>query len=166
MQSQTTGERVKALLQARNLTQASAAELIGISDSTLGRIINDRSNGISSTTLQLMCKALHCTAADILGDQPDPPPAPDAASFAMDTLRRSYEDRMLAMAESHLDELDRLQKSHDKHLSDVKTERNVWRMLSFLLMALIITWFIWDITHPSAGLIQYDTAGRIIGFLG
>ena len=77
MQSQTTGERVKALLQARNLTQASAAELIGISDSTLGRIINDRSNGISSTTLQLMCKALHCTAADILGDQPDPPPAPD-----------------------------------------------------------------------------------------
>lgn len=166
MQSQTTGERFKALLQAKNLTIASAAKKSSVSESILGRIANNRSAGISTTTLQLICKGLDCSPADILGQEPEQPSGADPVTYAIETLRHAYEDRLLAMTEVHLDELDRLEKSHAKLIDDIKKERIVWHILSFCLTALIITWFIWYITHPRAGLIQYDTAGRVIGLLG
>ena len=33
-----------------------------------------------------------------------------------------------------------------------------WRAIAVVLIALIIVWFTWDITHPRAGLIQYSSA--------
>lgn len=33
-----------------------------------------------------------------------------------------------------------------------------WRIISIVLIALVIGWFTWDITHPDVGLIQYGSA--------
>ena len=36
-----------------------------------------------------------------------------------------------------------------------------WRIISISLIALIVAWFAWDITHPDYGLIQYGAANPI-----
>lgn len=33
-----------------------------------------------------------------------------------------------------------------------------WRTIAIVLIALVLIWFTWDITHPRAGLIQYSNA--------
>lgn len=33
-----------------------------------------------------------------------------------------------------------------------------WRLITIVLIALVVCWFTWDITHPKAGLIQYSSA--------
>ena len=43
-----------------------------------------------------------------------------------------------------------------------------WRAIAITLIALVIGWFTWDITHPKVGLIQYSTqvpeqAGNTLG---
>lgn len=34
-----------------------------------------------------------------------------------------------------------------------------WRAIAIALIALVVGWFTWDITHPDVGLIQYGSAG-------
>lgn len=161
MPSQRIGERFKALLHEKNHTIVSASESTGVSESTLGRIANNRC-GVTPTIMHLLCKGLDCTPADILGNDPETPVPTDNASYATDVLRLSYEERVLDMTESHIAEIKRLEASHQQHIKDLKLSRNIWAALSFSLMALLIIWFIWDITHPHYGLIQYDSMGRII----
>lgn len=33
-----------------------------------------------------------------------------------------------------------------------------WRTIAIILIALVVIWFTWDITHPDVGLIQYSSA--------
>lgn len=33
-----------------------------------------------------------------------------------------------------------------------------WRAIALVLIALVVGWFTWDITHPNVGLIQYSSA--------
>lgn len=53
-----------------------------------------------------------------------------------------------AIAEVHSSDAYRI---IDKHLK-------WWRAVSIALIALVVIWFTWDITHPDVGLIQYSSA--------
>lgn len=73
---------------------------------------------------------------------------------AMETLWQAHEAENLA---------------RDKHIAEISRDRGVWRVIaitSIVLLVLILSvWFIWDISHPDAGLILYDRKS-VIGPLG
>lgn len=74
---------------------------------------------------------------------------------------------------NHHREMEALEKAHaaenaerDKHLADIRREKNAWRAIAVSLIAIICLWLAWDLTHPNAGIIRYAQSMGLIGFRG
>lgn len=66
------GERVGQLMRARGLTQQALAKLVGVTQPTIGRIINGETK--ETPKLHELARALHTTAEYLLGLTDDPSP--------------------------------------------------------------------------------------------
>ena len=65
--------RLDELLEARGMTLARLAELVGVSVVNLSVLKNDRARAIRYSTLQAVCEALECEVGDLLVIRRDAP---------------------------------------------------------------------------------------------
>lgn len=102
------------------------------------------------------------------GDSPSLPSnsvSYDAESY-IQAMHASHRQEIAVLKEDHSNTLTILQKVYDARISDLKQARNVWCIVACCLMAVICGWLIWDLSHPSAGLIRYAQSLGIIGLRG
>lgn len=84
----------------------------------------------------------------------------------LDRFRTIHEGYVKMLEDAHAKALADQEKAHQEHITTVRKvarQRLRWIILLAVLLAAIVAWFIWDLTHPEVGLIRLKPAGYILG---
>ncbi len=178
MDLRSFGNYIKELKESKNITTIALAEQTGITVDTLNNIIYGRVSSVKLETASKLVAALDGSLDQLAGICPptpssdgDSPSLPsnsvsyDAESY-IQAMHASHRQEIAVLKEDHSNTLTILQKVYDARISDLKQARNVWCIVACCLMAVICGWLIWDLSHPSAGLIRYAQSLGIIGLRG
>ncbi len=167
MPSSVMGNNLKALMDKKNLTVKSLEAISGVSEATITRIRTGRSPNTSTATINALCLALECTAAELIGEEAAAHIATDMEAALM-AQQEAYERQITSDALHHREMVDELRAGRDR----AKKRANTWMivaivaMLSFTATAAAFYRFHWDVTHPHVGNIQYETLSEFKEALG
>lgn len=180
--------RIKSALSAQRMTVQNLSDAAGIPKSTLDGFLN-RGTTPAFDTVATVCAVLSIPVDSITGASAavQPEAAVMGSQSQLDEVKSSHIRELNALNEMHRQEKESLLETHrvametlwqaheaenlarDKHIAEIGRDRSVWRVIaitSIVLLVLILSvWFIWDISHPDAGLILYDRKS-VIGPLG
>lgn len=170
--------RLKQAVKDSGKSYKSLAEITGVSESTVSRYLS----GDQSPPFEFVQKTAEALglSLDELTDNPHGIKKA-AENAALEQLRQVYEQRIedknahiasqkdriqrmetahaaeIARLETtHTAELDRLQKSHERELAEKKLSRKIKDVLLILAIGGLIFYLVWDLTHPTEGMIQYQ----------
>lgn len=174
--------RVRSTLSAKSITVQNLSDQTGIPKSTLDGFLN-RGTTPAFDTVALVCAALDLSVDSFLGVSSVPASAAEESTPAhvpeyaddlreshlreIDALTAAHQRETTALTELYRRSLETLQQAHeaenaarDRHIAEIRRDRDSWRRIALVSLALFILifsiWFIWDISHPDAGLILYD----------
>ena len=180
--------RIKSALSAQRMTVQNLSDAAGIPKSTLDGFLN-RGTTPAFDTVATVCAVLSIPVDSLTGASAaaQPEAAETGIQSQLDEVKSSHLRELNALNEMHRQEKESLLETHrvametmrqaheaenlarDKHIAEISRDRNVWRVIaitSIVLLVLILSvWFIWDISHPDAGLILYDRQS-MLGPLG
>lgn len=180
--------RIKSALSAQRMTVQNLSDAAGIPKSTLDGFLN-RGTTPAFDTVATVCAVLSIPVDSITGASAavQSEAAVTGSQSQLDEVKSSHIRELNALNEMHRQEKESLLETHrvametlwqaheaenlarDKHIAEISRDRGVWRVIaitSIVLLVLILSvWFIWDISHPDAGLILYDRKS-VIGPLG
>ena len=180
--------RIKSALSAQRMTVQNLSDAAGIPKSTLDGFLN-RGTTPAFDTVATVCAVLSIPVDSITGASAavQPEAAVTGSQSQLDEVKSSHLRELNALNEMHRQEKESLLETHrvametmwqaheaenlarDKHIAEISRDRGVWRVIAItaivLLVLILSVWFIWDISHPDAGLILYDRKS-VIGPLG
>lgn len=180
--------RIRSTLSDQRMTVQNLSEKTGIPKSTLDSFLN-RGTTPAFDTVALICAVLSIPVDSITGaSAPAEPPEkadPDSGRLSdmkdshireINSLTELHRRETEALVENHRQAMEVLQQAHaaentarDKHIAEISRDRGVWRVIAITAIVLFVlmlsVWFIWDISHPDAGLILYDRKS-MLGPLG
>ena len=180
--------RIKSALSAQRMTVQNLSDAAGIPKSTLDGFLN-RGTTPAFDTVATVCAVLSIPVDSLTGASAaaQPEAAETGIQSQLDEVKSSHLLELNALNVMHRQEKESLLETHrvametmwqaheaenlarDKHIAEISRDRSVWRVIaitSIVLLVLILSvWFIWDISHPDAGLILYDRKS-VIGPLG
>lgn len=84
--------------------------------------------------------------------------------IVMEKAREVNQANLERFAGIHRDYLKKLETEHAAHIETVRKvarQRLKWIIILAVLLAAIVVWFIWDLTHPEIGLIRLKQMGYI-----
>ena len=177
----TTCDKLNQLKEKHHVSTAKLADLSGVPYGTISTFLSKRSNTIGFDYMVKICDALgesidwFAHTDDVFAEYDRPAAAPAPAPVAQ------IEPHVVI---AHLDaEMDRIAETALEHVMTAQAFRTMqsnvlwWRAIAISLMAVFVSWLIWDITHPVVGLVQYSTMipptsesvgdvfGRVAGWL-
>ena len=150
-------ERLTLMREAKGLTLAEVEERSGIPFQTVRRIFEGTTKDPGISTARALVESMGYTLNDLYGDWPsekENAPQQTAVEHHLHTVHFSPlkgDTRELtkeAIREVYASDAYMILNGHLKW----------WRAVAIALIALVVIWFTWDITHPEVGLIQYTSA--------
>lgn len=139
-------ERLKAVKEAKNMTNQQLADLSDVPIGTVNRILSLSTDNPGINTILALATALEISL-DELVEAPVPPPV------ELDALTVAYEKQ--------LEEKDKRIADKDKRIEDKDIElryRGKWIKILFasflVVIAFLIAWLIIDIVNPAVGWIR------------
>lgn len=180
--------RIKSALSAQRMTVQNLSDAAGIPKSTLDGFLN-RGTTPAFDTVATVCAVLSIPVDSITGASAavQPEAAVTGSQSQLDEVKSSHIRELNALNEMHRQEKESLLETHrvametmrqaheaenlarDKHIAEISRDRNVWRVIAITAITLFVltlsVWFVWDISHPEAGLILYDRQS-MLGPLG
>lgn len=180
--------RIKSALSAQRMTVQNLSDAAGIPKSTLDGFLN-RGTTPAFDTVATVCAVLSIPVDSLTGASAaaQPEAAVTGSQSQLDEVKSSHIRELNALNEMHRQEKESLLETHrvametmrqaheaenlarDKHIAEISRDRGVWRVIAItaivLLVLILSVWFIWDISHPDAGLILYDRQS-MLGPLG
>ncbi len=182
--------RIKSALSAQRMTVQNLSDAAGIPKSTLDGFLN-RGTTPAFDTVATVCAVLSIPVDSLTGASAAA--QPEASNQALtdqchlEEIKNTHARELNALNEMHRREKDSLLETHrvamenmrkaheaeniarDKHIAEISRDRNVWRVVAITAITLFVltlsVWFVWDISHPEAGLILYDRQS-MLGPLG
>lgn len=133
---------IKTLMERENVTQAKLAELTGIPQGTLSRILNGSTDCPTFANVTAIVKALHGSLDVMTGIVSDPDKKPMQAS------ERELYEKLLADKERQLRSVNGMLEQKQQWM------RKLWRAL-ILMIAIVGIILIIDICIGSVGFIRY-----------
>lgn len=133
---------IKTLMERENVTQAKLAELTGIPQGTLSRILNGSTDCPTFANVTAIVKALHGSLDMMTGIVSDPDKKPMQAS------ERELYEKLLADKERQLRSVNGMLEQKQQWM------RKLWRAL-ILMIAIVGIILIIDICIGSVGFIRY-----------
>lgn len=88
----------------------------------------------------------------------------DVYALVMEKAREVNQANLERFSNMHKDYITMLEKDHEAHIATVRKvarQRLKWIIILAVLLAAIVVWFIWDLTHPELGLIRLKQMGYI-----
>lgn len=147
--------RIGALMEQHNMTNQAMADKTGI---PIGTISGIRSGKIQNPGFDNVCALLAAMgeSIDVFYGAPDqtvqspctsPPDCPTniTSHVVVDDVRHLAQDAVQGVYESAA-------------IATINRSLAWWRFLAMVLLALVLFFLIWDITHPTMGYIQYSAA--------
>lgn len=180
--------RIKSALSAQRMTVQNLSDAAGIPKSTLDGFLN-RGTTPAFDTVATVCAVLSIPVDSITGASAavQPEAAETGIQSQLDEVKSSHLRELNALNEMHRQEKESLLETHrvametmrqaheaenlarDKHIAEISRDRGVWRVIAITAITLFVltlsVWFVWDISHPEAGLILYDRQS-MLGPLG
>ena len=180
--------RIRSTLSEQRMTVQNLSEKTGIPKSTLDGFLN-RGTTPAFDTVALVCAVLSIPVDSITGaSAPAELPEKEAPNTELlsgikdsylreiNSLTELHRRETETLAENHRQAMETLQQAHaaenaarDKHIAEISRDRGVWRVIAItaiiMFVLMLSVWFIWDISHPDAGLILYDRKS-MLGPLG
>lgn len=163
--------RLKQAVKDSGKSNKAVAELAGVSESTVSRYLS----GEQSPPFDFVVKVAEALglSLDELTDNPHGIKKA-AENAALEQLRQVYEqriedknahiasqkDRIQRMETAHAAELERMQKSYERELAEKKLSRKFKDVLLILAIGGLLFYLVWDLTHPTEGMIQYQVYAR------
>lgn len=152
MPETTTTDEVRHLIATCGIPYTQIAAGCGVSKATISRIATG--NGANADSIERLSAFLRPLV-------PEPTPdLPESAPREMIAVLLQEKDKQIAQ----------LRVSNAAHMETVKKvarQRLRWALIEAVMLIAIVTWFLWDLTHPEVGLIRLKQAGYIgLGFLG
>lgn len=137
-------DRLDTLRKEKGLSYAALAEITGYSESTVMRYFTDHTKNPAFTTVVSLALALGVSLDWVIGAQTDAPASPE--NPYLDVIG-AYQEGMSRMEEC----ITSLSKTSRHSL----TVSRIALAILLLVLAAVIAWLIYDITHPDRGWIQY-----------
>lgn len=142
MPETTTTDEVRHLIAVSGIPYTQIADGSGVSPATISRIVNGSgANADSIERLTAFLSPLVNNAA------PADSPQPGVIS----------RDALMVILRQHQEQTTILKR--------IARQRLRWIIILAVALVAAIAWFLWDLTHPEAGLIRLKQAGYIIGHL-
>lgn len=152
MPSESKMEYVRSLIDQCGQPYQQISDGSGVSTSTISRLM--KGGGAQAGTLEQLEEYLAPYA-----------PAPQDSIPSGDVVPRSVVDFINAQ---HHQQLLQLAAAHAEHLATIRKiarQRLRWIIILAVALVAVVTWFLWDLTHPEVGLIRLKQAGYIVGHL-
>lgn len=166
MASSMIGVNLKALMDKHSLTVSDLADKSGVSASTIDRIRNGRSPNTSTSTINALCAALSCTAADLIGAE------------AAATIQTDIQSALMAQQEAYERQIDSDEKHNQKLIKALEESKHranrrsigwmvlaVAALIAFAIALGSYQQFRWDVSHPTEGNIRYTTVEELKAIL-
>lgn len=167
MDCKSVGDRIKARKDATHITTNDLCEKSGVPVDTINNIIYGRIANPSIEALGKIALALDTTLDYLVfGNCPNPqteekPQKDHHCCFDSERYIQSLID-------VHTRELEAQSKVKDQLIDEMRKSRDAWSRLSCILVAVLVAiliWFMWDITHPTEGLIRWMQS-KMLGYYG
>ena len=146
------GARLNELRVARKMTYTQWSQQSGVPEGTIKSIT---SSNTVSPGFETVCALLHS-----LGVSADEfyigVPIVQPSAVVQPSTQYSTSEVIKDMKTIAADAMEAA--SRDAYVKVLSRDRNFWRVLVFALLAILAFWLQWDLRHPNAGLIQYETA--------
>lgn len=100
----------------------------------------------------------------VQGRVPDTRIPQDVYALVMEKAREVNQANLERFSNMHKDHIAMLEKDHEAHIATVRKvarQRLKWIIILAVLLAAIVVWFIWDLTHSELGLIRLKQMGYI-----
>lgn len=182
MPSRCSGAKLRHQMTLARITTPRLVDKSGVSESTIRRILSDKSINTSDTVLQLIADALQCSPFDLLRDDAiDQVVRTDAEVAVSETVAEAVMEAVtvvtndvapdatpeqIAQAVPDLQVtpppaldipayVEYIRQSSAAHVKSVEESRNAWRATAavlFVLLMLCILYFLWEMFHPYGGL--------------
>lgn len=168
MQSHTVSDRLRTLMQQHSLTIAALSERSGVSESTIGRILNNRGNGGNPSTLRLLASALGCSPAELTGQEEQDARTSDVTA-AVDAVVDAYESRIADLEHHYRERTEDLKAICDERIRRYRLLMYIFMGVAVLFIAafsLLTARVIWDLSQPDAGAVRYQDIEELLKRLG
>lgn len=137
-------------------------------------IADSAANAVANVVVEAVADAISVVADDVA-----PEATPEEIAEAMPKINVTQPPAFdisayfTYMQDTHKAEIEMLEKVHaaenaerDKHLEDVRRDKNVWRCVALILGAVICFWLLWDLSHSGTGMLQYAKGMGLFGWIG
>lgn len=167
MDCKAIGERIKLRKDALHMTAQDLCERSGVPVDTINNIRYGRIANPSIEALAPIAIALE-TTIDYLVFGNCPNPQTEEKPQKEHHCCFDSERYIQSLIDVHARELESQAKVKDQLIDEMRKGRNSWRTLSIVLIAVLVAiliWFMWDITHPTEGLIRWMQS-KMLGYFG
>lgn len=156
------GAYVRQLMEERGISYRQAEEMSGVSAATISRICNGAGAQMENVT-----KLVNALGGSLDGLKPES--STGSSAEHLDDLRRLYSIQLDSIIDSYEARIADIKAANEAHLDTARKiarQRLRWIIVLSLILAAVVVWFIWDLTHPEIGLIRLKQAGYIGRLLG
>ena len=156
------GAYVRQLMEEQGISYRQAEEMSGVSAATISRICNGAGAQMENVT-----KLVNALGGSLDGLKPES--STGSSAEHLDDLRRLYSIQLDSIIDSYEARIADIKAANEAHLDTARRiarQRLRWIIVLSLILAAVVVWFIWDLTHPEIGLIRLKQAGYIGRLLG
>lgn len=166
MDCKSVGDRIKARKEALHMTANDLCEKSSVPLDTINNIIYGRIANPSIEALGKIALALDTTLDYLVfGNCPNPQTEEKPQQAQPHQCCFDSERYIQSLIDVHDREMKAQEKAKDQLIDEMRKGRDSWRTLSLVLIGILVAiliWFMWDITHPTEGLIRYMQS-KVIG---
>lgn len=154
-------ENLKYWQSLRNMTTNALAAKANIPPDTISKIRGGITRNPTMETLQRLAQALECSVDDLVDV------APVSVADVRELLPKKIPTDPEELANIICISLRNQRMANDRTVAELRKDRNTWRKIALtaiaclvpMMIAMLITLglFYWDMSHPTAGRILYDS---------
>lgn len=163
---------VTMLIERSGKTYQEIDDGSGVPKATITRLARGMTQNPQAQTVTRLVEYLGGSMDELAGIQKEmqgTAPAAGDLSVMLDYTRAEHERQILDLQEAHAAHVADLNAQHAKHVETLEKRiksQTVTNIILAVILAGVVCWFIWDLTHPEIGLIRLKQAGYLGRLLG
>lgn len=144
----------------------------GIPKATINRLARGLTQNPQAQTVTRLVEYLGGSMDELAGIQKElqaAPPSGGDVNAIMEFTRMEHGRQIADLQDAHAAHISDMLAQHEKHVASLERRirsQAITSIVLAVLLASVVVWFIWDLTHPEIGLIRLKQAGYIGKLIG
>lgn len=169
MEPRAVAKYLTILFERSGETYQDVDNACGVPKSTFSRLLRGMTANPQASTVSTLVAHFGGSMDELAGiakEMKENPPSYNDLSAYLENIRHQYERQISDLIDNYESRITDIKTSGDAHLETarrVAKQRLRWIIILALILAAVVVWFIWDLTHPEIGLIRLKQMGYNIG---